>query len=1827
MSPTPSLPPTPAALPAQPFARLILAAPADHVAARPLVASAGFTDPQTQRPDWGCPAHEMGHQEWHLWWSLASAPDPHAAVPAAAPARNASRGPPPATRPDAPGRPHSDAALPPFAGPPAGVGRAALVALVPPAALAPGWYALSVSARAKGAGGPRAQTRTALVRVWPAPLCATATLELAVGAGPAGSVAVAGRTALSLALHADCALPTGYAFRWQYQTPDGHAYPLSASARGPRPRLTVVAPWPLPPAPAVPLTLTIRVQDPTGAALGPALGNAAVVVRVPDGGGPRWAGPECASASVWGSLALHLRCHWAEAGVYLRAHVLPALAMCLGRPMLQRLQLLQALCAAFARGLLGALDADFVWTLPPLIARAGDCLGASEDLRQALVALASEGVARALRRDALRRMGEVSAVLEGLASALREGDNCTLPATSSYTAGLVGLALFRTAKTDLHTVALGAVAVRFPPSLQNASLTQAPGATVDVTLTYARGGAPMPTDAVTVTLVDPATAAELPVGGLWDPIVIDFGPPHRTLRQPVAEWYECASHAHGAWDATGLRMEGDARGLRCHTTHLSTFAIIPVVRVTSVRGCALDVPPSSAFCLPDARDSRITVTGGHFGESGARVRIGSDPADAADAAHWECDSVHHDAGDADGVLVCVGMHRTGPPGPPPAHPQWGWVTVVTAHGLAGTFAHPILFAGRHDVPAPCAACARCAPGRYGPECAGACPTSANGAGGAVCAGHGTCDEGLLGSGRCACARSVASGFWAGPDCGDCVPGYFGAGCAGRCPGPVGQPCHAHGVCGDGRVGDGRCRCAPGYRGAACATVCPTATGLPCNGHGDCGAGDQGTPGCNCTEHWAGVACERCAEGWVGPLCDRPCPGATSGAVCGGHGACAASAAGAVCACGRGYAGPGCETECPGGWWSPCHGHGRCNAATARCVCFRNATHGHWSGAACSSCGAGWWGPQCRGSCPRAPDGAPCAGGPCRGGVCVCPPGACGAACNVTGRACDRLRCPAGRYGRGCARVCPGGEARPCAGHGTCLAAMYGTGLCLCDAGYAGRDCAAVCPGGPAAPCSAHGACQPEAPRCVCDPLYATPDCSRRCPVGEAGPCGGHGACNDTAAGDARCTCSPGYAGADCAQPCPGSAPGAPCSGHGDCDPRTATCHCAAGPRGRWAGPACDACAPGYHNDTCAAVCVHGTTTGRRCTCRPGFAGADCYLRCPGPPGAPCHGYGVCHATHATCRCAADYYGPDCSAFCRPERCFAAAPRGYPSPHAQCNPDTGACECQRDYRGQWQGRWCDECLVGHWGEACGLVCQCSGHGGCGWRDGVCACFQDPDRGYWAGEQCRDCLEGYLLPECRVRELAVTRADEVPLYLTAGAGLPGALVVDEAHGLAYAGGRPLWVLRTADGARRAGPVLAGVVRGGAVLPDGVALLVQDPGTGAHSLQKVSRGWAPVVLRPAARARRPHRPQALGEAGAFSMACGSDGLVYWASMSRGVFAVTRLSPALRPLQELRLSPPAFPLDAVRLGVLWAHPRSGAALLLAGARGAEWGLAALPLPGLTSVVDLARAIRVPECEGRCGAPGAVLCLGDRLLLVFERAAALQLVLLAVPSLGNLSAAAVTRAAALDWLGAGPAVTAAAVDPHTRAAFVAAHVPGQPSVVYKIRFDTLTVYGLNRFLARGAARERVRALGAGLRARQLLALSGVAGQPLVVRLLLYAVARAEPPLGDPRGGTLVRVLGEGLANRSGLRCVFAGATDSPATWVSPSEALCLTPPARTPDAGACAADAVELGAARAPHRQRRPAAPAPGAPDPARATGARVLPAAAVGAGDGVRGWSGPRT
>ena len=1104
--------------------------------------------------------------------------------------------------------------------------------------------------------------------------------------------------------------------------------------------------------------------------------------------------------------------------------------------------------------------------------------------------------------------------------------------------------------------------------------------------------------------------------------------------------------------------------------------------------------------------------------------------------------------------------------------------------------------------APALGCTDCQSGYYGLECVGECP------GGAArpCGGHGLCSDGLHGSGACACEASQAHGFWAGATCGACARGYYGPACDTECPGGAQRPCSGHGACDGGVRGGGRCVCDVGYLGASCWVACPRAAGRVCGGHGACVGSATGTTAhCDCSAapqgHWAGDACTVCSEGWVGTRCDTPCPvGGARAVVCAGAGACraAAGSAEAVCDCYRGYYGSACAGECPGGSLFPCSGHGTCDPFNGTCACAAGPDMGYFAGSACDRCAEGWSGPACQDRCPLGAGARPCSGHLCQRGACYCNSSAvCGTACEEAGPVCLGLACDRGRYGPGCALQCPRGAAgRVCSGRGVCLQTVYSDGSCTCDRGYGGVDCGLACPGGAAQPCAGHGRCSPADGTCDCTPGFAGVACARVCPVRLGAVCAGHGVCNDTSAGNGACVCAAGYAAADCGSLCPGfapeRAPDGACGGHGECVSATAECICwQSAEAGHWTGAACGTCLPGWFGEECREECVHGDTAGRTCVCHAGYATANCSVACPGPNGS-CTGHGRCRDTHTgdgTCACDRNWYSVDCSVHCDPFECFPGV-AGPIRPRAQCNAVTGECECQRNASGHWDGPQCDHCVEGYWGLTCRQACDCNYHGSCGWLDGVCDCYRDEARGFWAGDHCDVCVEGYLEPVCKAKNVAISRPRELPAVAEAQRAAPGgAVVADAAHRLLYTGGAPLLVYDSDTDEWRAERDLGGVVRSGLVGPRHVVLVVERPGAQELTLAVLGRGLpletvatAPLRLAPPPALAQRHRRRALRALEAPGAASGEpfvgahalDGNVSVAVVFAGGEAwVTVLSADGAPLDQRRFAAARLQLREVR-GAAVGRFADGRALFLAGASARAWQVTALPLPFPSDPVPLhdrlAPGVRGCAAPTPCHAAGGIAVGGGVAYVALEQAADLTLARV------DLRGLRVERSARVEGVGRGARVTAVAMDPVLRAVFLAAHLPQRPSTVYKVHTGTLVPYGVTRMRSRGGHREVVTHLEPDVPVRRLYALTHVGPQPMVVTLLLYAVTAIAPPLADVGGGTLLRVAGEGLLDLGATECLFAGGLRTPATAVSATEVRCHTPLGNASAEG-CSGEALEL--------------------------------------------------
>eukprot|EP01012_Entosiphon_sulcatum_P030297 TRINITY_DN3729_c0_g1_i6.p1 TRINITY_DN3729_c0_g1~~TRINITY_DN3729_c0_g1_i6.p1 ORF type:complete len:6116 (-),score=439.75 TRINITY_DN3729_c0_g1_i6:64-18258(-) len=655
--------------------------------------------------------------------------------------------------------------------------------------------------------------------------------------------------------------------------------------------------------------------------------------------------------------------------------------------------------------------------------------------------------------------------------------------------------------------------------------------------------------------------------------------------------------------------------------------------------------------------------------------------------------------------------------------------------------------------------------------------------GVLCSNRGECSDV---TGECACFSSLSDGFWTGDACESCVRGFYSATCNQICPGGVTNPCSGHGRCSDDVTGTGYCSCNSGYAGDLCSIRCPTTTlGAVCGGHGVCDDGREGSGACTCGQsatagYWKAPYCTECTAGYWGSKCSGACPTSAS-EVCSGHGSCFDGLTGnGTCKCAKGYAGAACSITCAGGVTSPCNNNGKCSADDGSCTCYSDPVNGFWTGSTCSTCLATYSGAYCTIPCPVA-NGKVCNGlGQCQDGVCLlCRNAYCGSACDVTGDLCDIYKCPTGRYGDNCAKICPGGVTSPCSGQGTCDGGTQGTGACVCNTGHAGNACQYSCPGGSLTPCSLQGVCSDLNGTCLCNSGYAGSDCSKACPGGASKQCSTHGSCFDGASGNGTCRCEYGWYGSDCSLQCPGGA-FTPCGGHGYCS-TDGVCTCFDNSTaGHWAGDDCKSCGAKWLGsmclDSCPTVggldcaghgscpsgttvcsCAHSTVdgfwSGTLCSdCDSGYFGSQCLSPCPGGACNPCNGHGICSTGvngTGSCKCDIQYAGTDCSTCISGfygSTCTKECPGGASTPctgHGICAEGLsggGSCTCwSNSTTGYWSGQSCNTCASAYYGSRCTSRCPslynsgvCSGHGTCfnGVNgNGSCACTQ----GY-AGADC-------------------------------------------------------------------------------------------------------------------------------------------------------------------------------------------------------------------------------------------------------------------------------------------------------------------------------------------------------------------------------------------------------------------------------------------------------------------------------------------------------------
>ncbi|XP_054935428.1 stabilin-1 isoform X9 [Physeter macrocephalus] len=205
------------------------------------------------------------------------------------------------------------------------------------------------------------------------------------------------------------------------------------------------------------------------------------------------------------------------------------------------------------------------------------------------------------------------------------------------------------------------------------------------------------------------------------------------------------------------------------------------------------------------------------------------------------------------------------------------------------------------------------------------------------------------------------------------------------------------------------------------------------------------------------------------------------------------------------------------------------------------------------------------------------------------------------------------------------------------------------------------------------------------------------------------------------SCCPGHYGSEC-RACPGGA-SSPCNGHGTCMDGMSgrgDCRC----RSRFAGMACELCAPGAFGPLCQACnctshghCDEGLGGTGYCFCDEGWTGPHCEVQLELQPvcAPPCASQAVCRAGHS-CECSLGYEGDGrtCTVV---DLCQDG--RGGCSEHANCSQvgTVVTCTCLPDYEGDgWSCRARNPCEDGHRGG-------CSEHADClstGPNTRRCAC---------------------------------------------------------------------------------------------------------------------------------------------------------------------------------------------------------------------------------------------------------------------------------------------------------------------------------------------------------------------------------------------------------------------------------------------------------------------------------------------------------------------------
>ena len=316
------------------------------------------------------------------------------------------------------------------------------------------------------------------------------------------------------------------------------------------------------------------------------------------------------------------------------------------------------------------------------------------------------------------------------------------------------------------------------------------------------------------------------------------------------------------------------------------------------------------------------------------------------------------------------------------------------------------------------------------------------------------------------------------------------------------------------------------------------------------------------------------------------------------------------------------------------------------------------------------------------------------------------------------------------------------------------------------------------------------------------------------------------------------------------------------------------------------------------------------------------------------------------------------------------------------------------------------------------------------------------------------------------------------------MDSAAVVDEDYRLLLVGGMPLFIVHLDTGQRVAALELGGTLRSGHVRGLYIHLLVQPANTTTVRVVRLRRAAVPALIAEAlpvqaqsrgGRRRREWQAQAV--ATAYTKVFSAGGEQFAVIFQNGALTVTALHNGTgnrTGVRDVRLPAVVLGLDAVRTAAVWCgRDCAAAALLVGGAWRGRWRVAAVDLWSLGAVHNVSAA--VPHClpAAPCQAVGSLAVAGDVLYVALEHGAGLVLAALDLGPGPGTGPPAVLRGAALAGVPGGSLATGLVVDGPTQNLFLATHVTGAPSVIYKLAAASFAPRGAIRLGVCGRPRSR----------------------------------------------------------------------------------------------------------------------------------------------------------